>query len=420
MSDTTTSHKPRLLVLASTYPRWQGDPEPGFVHALSRRLVDRFDVTVLGPHANGAVVHGMLDGVQVQRYRYAPAALETLVNDGGIVTNLKRQPWKWLLLPGFLLAQAWATWRLIRTLRPDVIHAHWLIPQAGMVALLGLYDRRVPPYVVTSHGADLFALRAGFLQKFKRWVVRRAAAATVVSTAMRDELARIGADTSKVTVQPMGVDLAEQFTPNPHIARSANTLLFVGRLVEKKGLRHLIDALPEVHAQQPLVRLQVAGFGPELEERQAQVRRLGLQDSVDFLGAVPQSELPGLYRTAAMLVAPFVEASSGDREGLGLTLVEASGCGCPIVTTRIPAVREVFDGDWPEYIATPGDPDGLAAQILRLLQAHPQACAAVVDGLPALRAKFGYAHVAAGYADLLQGAIRPEVHESQEGAPDAR
>lgn len=420
MIDTPASQKPRLLVLASTYPRWQGDPEPGFVHALSRRLTDRFDVTVLGPHASGAAVQGRLDGVQVQRYRYAPAALETLVNDGGIVTNLKRHPWKWLLLPGFMLAQAWATWRLIRSLRPEIIHAHWLIPQAGMVALLGMLDRSVPPYVVTSHGADLFALRAGLLQKFKRWVVSKAAAATVVSTAMRDELARIDADTSKVTVQPMGVDLTEQFTPNSHIARSADNLLFVGRLVEKKGLRHLIDALPIVRSQRPSVRLQVAGFGPELEERQAQVRRRGLQDSVDFLGAVPQSQLPGLYRTAAMVVAPFVEASSGDREGLGLVLVEAAGCGCPIVTTRIPAVREVFGGDWPAYTATPGDPDALAGQILRLLDAHPQASAAMVDALPALRAKFDYTHVAAGYADLLQGAIVPEAYAPEESAPGAR
>ena len=104
----------RLLVLTSTYPRWPNDREPGFVHELCKRLTGDFDVTVLSPHASGAMVEEIMDGVSVRRYRYAPASWETLVNNGGIVTNLKRQPWKWLLVPGFLLVQAWAVWRLIR------------------------------------------------------------------------------------------------------------------------------------------------------------------------------------------------------------------------------------------------------------------------------------------------------------------
>jgi hypothetical protein len=127
------ARKPRLLVLASTYPRWPGDPEPAFVHELARRLVDAFEVTVLCPHAAGAATRETFDGVQVLRYRYAPAALESLVNDGGIVANLKRHRWKWLLLPTFVGALAWRAWRLVRRERPAVVHAHWLIPQ-GVVA----------------------------------------------------------------------------------------------------------------------------------------------------------------------------------------------------------------------------------------------------------------------------------------------
>ena len=101
--------RPRLLVLASTYPRWQGDAEPGFVHQLARRLVGAFDVAVLCPHAAGAPTDEEMDGVRVKRYRYAPSRFETLVNDGGIVTNLRRNPVKWLLVPGFLLGQFVAT-----------------------------------------------------------------------------------------------------------------------------------------------------------------------------------------------------------------------------------------------------------------------------------------------------------------------
>src|SRR3546814_343096 len=98
MSETALSMRPRLLITAPTYPRWPGDPEPAFVHELARRLIDRFEVTVLCPHAKGAAPEEILDGVRVVRYRYAPEHFEVLVNDGGIVTNLRHSPWKWLLV----------------------------------------------------------------------------------------------------------------------------------------------------------------------------------------------------------------------------------------------------------------------------------------------------------------------------------
>ena len=90
----TAKKRPKLLVLASTYPRWAADHEPGFVHELSSRLTDRFEVRVLTPHHKGAATREERDGVDVYRYRYAPEKLETLIYDGGMVTNLRRQPLK--------------------------------------------------------------------------------------------------------------------------------------------------------------------------------------------------------------------------------------------------------------------------------------------------------------------------------------
>ena len=358
--------RPRLVILASTYPRWAGDHEPGFVHELSKRLAERFRVTVLCPHAEGASTGEQLDGVNVVRYRYAPQRLERLVNDGGIVTNLRLHRWMFLLLPGFFLSQLVWLIRLQLRLRPAAIHAHWIIPQAFTAALANLLTFRRTPILVTSHGADLFALNGSLMRRLKRWTLRRCAKATVVSQAMLAPIRSLGMPDTHVTVAPMGVDMS-RFIPIPADVRSADELLFVGRLVEKKGLRYLIDALPAVLEKHPKVRLTVAGFGPELEQRQAQAAQLGLQDKVHFLGAVDQASLPALYQHAAMLVAPFVEAASGDREGLGLVSVEALACGCPVVTTRIEAVKEVFGGQWPPYLAESGDAASLAVQIIRVL-----------------------------------------------------
>lgn len=396
MSETAATGKPRLLVLTSTYPRWKGDPEPGFVHELSRRLTESFDVVVLAPHAAGAAREESLDGVRVRRFRYAPTAWETLVNDGGIVANLKQSPVKYLLLPFFFLGQLFATWRLVRRWRPQVVHAHWLVPQGFLAALLRRFGGG-PPFLVTSHGADLYALRSAPLPAVKRWVARNAAGLTVVSHAMKDELDRIGIDGSRAEVRSMGVDLKGGFTPDETIARDGESLLFVGRLVEKKGLRHLVAAMPLMLRQRPGLRLRVAGFGPEEYALRAQAAELALADSVQFLGPVAQADLPALYRRASLFVAPFVEAASGDQEGLGLVMIEAAGCGCPVIASDLPAVRDVLDERVP-----PGDPAALARGILDFLQRSPESRQSKADALrQRLLARFDWAQVAQGYAQAL-------------------
>lgn len=387
--------KPTLLVLTSTYPRWRDDPEPGFVHELSRRLTDRFRVVVICPHASGALERELMDSVEIHRYRYAPQRWETLVNDGGMVANVRRHPWKALLLPGFFLGQLVAGYRALRTCRPAIIHAHWLIPQ-GLVATALTIVAPSLPFLVTSHGADLFALKAWPFRAIKRMVIRRSARLAVVSEGMLAQVADLGTDMSKVVVEPMGTDLSGRFFPDPAVPRSRTEILFVGRLVEKKGLRFLIAAMHAIRAAVPGATLTVAGFGPELEMRKEQVRNLGLQDTIRFLGAVPQSELPSLYRRAALFVAPFVEAKSGDQDGLGLVLIEALGCGCPVVVSDIPAVRRLAETCSGLRTVIPGNAEALAEAITRMMLSPRPADPADVR-------RFDWDSRAGAYAKLLGG-----------------
>jgi glycosyltransferase involved in cell wall biosynthesis len=391
-----------LLVLASTYPRWAGDPEPGFVHELCRRLAGRFRVIVVCPHAAGAMPMEVLDGVEIRRYRYAPALMETLVNNGGIATNLRRTRWKLLLLPGFVLGLLWTAWRTIAHERPAVAHAHWLIPQGLALAFLSLIDHRAPRFFVTSHGADLFALKAAPLQAMKRFVAHRAAAITVVSSAMRDEMVRLGIDVSQVKVRPMGVDMDNRYVPDSTVQRSRSEILFVGRLVEKKGVHHLLDAMPGVLSHVPDARLIIAGFGPEEAALKIHARSLGLDESVDFLGAIPQAGLPALYRRAALFVAPFVRAESGDEEGLGLVMLEAIGCGCPILAGNVSALTEVLGADFDGMTVNPRDTVALVGKIVDAL-ADPSAAGSRAERLRAtIKQKFDWSPVAEGYLRLAE------------------
>lgn len=394
--------KRTLLVLASTYPRWLNDPEPGFVHELSKRLTSTFHVIVLCPHSNGSMTSEILEDVEIIRYRYAPQALETLVNDGGIVTNLRKKKWKFLLVPFFLISQAWYICKICKNRHIDVIHAHWIIPQGLTVSLLRKLSNSVPPFLVTSHGADLYALKGRIFKKIKLWVLQKSAAATVVSSAMRDTVAKMGSDTTKVSVASMGIDMKQRFTNcGPEEERSSNEILFVGRLVEKKGLQYLIDSMPRILQQIPQAKLTIAGFGVEEDNLKQQVRKLGLSSCISFLGPVPQTNLPELYQRATLLVAPFIRAKSGDEEGLGLVLLEAIACGCPVLVGDVPAIRDVLEDGFDDLIINPLDMESMANTIAKSMQQPllARARAASLHGM--IGEKFDWTHVAYKYAITL-------------------
>ncbi|WP_084592640.1 glycosyltransferase [Pseudohaliea rubra] len=407
---TPQGNKPRLLVLASTYPRWSGDHEPGFVHELARRLNDRFEVHVLAPHAPGARRREVLDGVAVERFRYAPTQLQSLINDGGIMSNLGRHRWKWLLIPPFFLAQLFATFRALLRLRPRVVHAHWILPQGLTIALVKQLFRT--PFVLTAHGADLFALRGSLFRLVKRWVCAQATTVTVVSEAMASAISELNIPDGKALVRPMGVDLEVRFTPDPTVERIPKQLLFVGRLVEKKGVNYLLEALPLITEKHPDVTLTIVGFGPEELLLREMAARLGINGRVSFLGAAPQESLPKLYRQCGLFVAPFAPAQTGDQEGLGLVLVEALGCGCPVLAGDVAAVRDVLPDS--RQRVRPANPPALASAISEILALSSAELLERYEPLfqQSLH-RFSWSNVNDAYAKLLNEAVATSAREKQ-------
>ena len=359
------AQKKTVLVLASTYPRWANDHEPGFIHELCKRLTTHFHVIALVPDAMDADPNGMLDGVHVIRYRYGPKKLQSLVNNGGIVNNLKAFWWKWLLVPSFLIGQYFAVRKILNEKEIDIIHAHWLIPQ-GWIANCFCTQFNIP-YVVTSHGGDLFGLQGNVLTKIKKKVAEEATAMTVVSHAMKEYLDQISIKPKILDVIPMGVDLQSRFTPAPQIQRHANELLFVGRLVPKKGLNYLIVALSTLVKVRPELLLKIVGFGPEEENLKEQVKQLKLEKNVKFLGALSQDKLPDMYHQAALFVAPFVRADNGDQEGLPVAFMEAIGCGCPAVVGHVAGIEDLLGEDITAIAVNPHNTQELVTAILKAL-----------------------------------------------------
>jgi glycosyltransferase involved in cell wall biosynthesis len=359
--------KPKLLVLTSTFPRWRNDTDPPFVFELSRRLTRTFDVTVHAPHYPGAATRETMEGMTVHRFRYFFAPLEKLAGTTGILPTLRHNRFYSLLVPFFLVAQFCSILVLIKKLRPALIHAHWLIPQ-GFFAVAAKKIFGVP-VVVTAHGADVFGLQNWLCNALKRFAGTGADSVTVVSEALKDALAAIFPQNITVDIIPMGVDaglFAAGTDKNKH--PTSPRLLFVGRLTEKKGVKYLINAMPEVLKRYPDAELIVVGSG-ELEKRlQEQVKILGLQNSVFFAGSVSNSRLPGYYASADIFIGPSIQAVGGDREGFGLTFVEAAMSGCLVIATNTGGIKDIIQDGSTGLLVPEQDSNALAAKILYALE----------------------------------------------------
>lgn len=357
--------KPVILVLTSTYPRWQGDTEPGFVQELCKRLVDGYQVHVVTSHFKGALPYENVEGVCVHRFRYAPPALERLVYPGGMLTNARLHPWVLLLLPMFFVAQLIVTWKLARKHHVALIHAHWVVPQ-GLAALLLRPFISKTAFVVTSHGADVYGLRGKLFGFLKAKVWGAADAITVVSHAMAEAVSG-SLDSRRLAIAPMGVDLQNTFVVKEDL-ESRKDLIFVGRLVEKKGVDVLLRAFAALLPGYPDLRLTIVGDGPYGQGLQALAATLSIKDAVRFVGAVPNADIPVFLNRHAVAVVPSVVAASGDQEGLGLVSIEAMGCGCTVVASDLPAIRDVVEGEKTGLVFDPGNAVELAARLGRLLE----------------------------------------------------
>ncbi|MEP5764412.1 MAG: glycosyltransferase [Halieaceae bacterium] len=403
--------KTKILLTASTFPRWENDTEPEFILQLAQALSDSFRVLVLAPHCQGAASRETLGEVSVYRYRYAPAALESLAYGGGIMSNLAAKPWRWLLVPGLLLSQLNSVRKLCREENIALVHAHWIVPQ-GLALLLGSWlGMKFPPILITSHGADLFSLRSKPLRWLKLQILKRAQRVNVVSTAMLKETAALGLDNDKVFVRSMGVDLQHRFVDTtPWEQRSG--LIFVGRLVEKKGVATLIRAISLLTPRYPNLQLNIIGDGPLRASLQALATTLGCAGNITFAGAIPNQKIPALLNQHRIALVPSVIARDGDQEGLGLVAVEAMGCGCAVICSDLPALGDVVEQGKTGILVTPGDSEALASAILDLLRDDELCTGLATNGKQSALARFDWPGVAAEYAKQYAQLCQAEANNS--------
>jgi glycosyltransferase involved in cell wall biosynthesis len=362
----------RVLVLATTFPRWQNDTEPRFVFDLTRQLAKNVSLWVLAPHAPGAKMEEEIEGVRILRFPYFfPKRFETLCYEGGILPKLKSQWRARLQLPFFLAAQCLAIWQTVRKYKIDFIHCHWVIPQGFFVALLNSLSGI--PYLLTAHGGDVYSFRNNsFIRRCSNFALKRAGTCTVNSKPTGQAVRNIGSD-ARVQVVPMGVD-TQRFHPenfNPKIKEDLNIedvfLLAVGRFAEKKGFRYLIQAMPAILKKKPEAKLVIIGFGPQEVELKKVVQKLGLENAVRFVGSKAGAELAQYFATADIFIGPSVVTNSGDTEGQGVVFLEALASGTAVVASDVGGIKDIVRDRETGLLIPEKDPEAIAETTLALL-----------------------------------------------------
>lgn len=394
--------KPVLLIVTTTYPRWGNDTDPPFVHELAKRLVSSFDVTVHCPHYPGSKRLEIMSGVKVHRFRYFLAPFEKIAGQTAILPFLRSHKGYLLVLPFFLLAQFFSMLVLVRKLKPDVIHAHWIIP-TGLFAVL---CRGSHPVILTAHGADVFSMRGRLFNFLKRVALEGCTAVTVVSTAILMEIKSLATTKCRPALLPMGVDDSKFSADTDHkrlkqeLGCNENVLLYVGRLTEKKGVHVLLQAFQLVLEDSKNITLVVVGDGENREQLLDQVDALKIKENVVFTGAFPNENLPPYYAMADIFIGPSIVAKDGDTEGFGLTFLEASFSGCYLIGSKVGGITDIIIDGKTGATVEPGNSQDVAEKILWALE-NPDSVQQQKDkSKEILKKKYSWDIIATEYAKI--------------------
>jgi len=401
----------RVLVVASTFPASDSDAVPAFVKdqiKAMKQLDDSLEFSVLAPHdirsqTKGFTKHNAYDEY---RFHYAwPRLIEKLAGQGGIMPNLQSNPFNYLLIPALFLFEGISLYRLIRKVNPDLLYAHWFTPQAVIARIVGALTNT--PFVFTTHASDVAVWRKIPLigKPIVSWSTRGARAFTAVSERSMDKLAAFFYDSEwrelkkRSKLIPMGVDL---ITEASTVSVRANSIMFVGRIAEKKGIQYLLPAFKEVLQDIPDATLTVAGDGPWLSRLKKQAHELGLnKQQITFPGYTTGKLKQDLINSQLVYVVPSIIAADGDAEGLPVTLMEGLAAGKLCISTNESGADNVLTDGKDGFLIPQKDTEALTAAMKKALLLSDEASKEMSKNARLTAKQFSWPVIAKKHIDFL-------------------
>lgn len=245
--------------------------------------------------------------------------------------------------------------RLVNTLQPDLLHAHY-VTSYGFLGALTYYS----PFVITVHGSDilldlnrnpLFHITTGF-------ALRQATLVNSVSPQITEKLNTLGVRQEKIIELQYGVDV-NLFKPKEHKKNPSEKFKIIStrKLNPIYNLNLLIDAIPFLTKKIHNIEVCILGGGPERERLEQKVKNIGISQYVKFLGQLPNNQVVNHLRASDIYV------STSKSDGTSISLLEAMGCGIFPIVTDIPANREWVNNGVNGYLVPTDNPAILSDKI---------------------------------------------------------
>ena len=357
----------KVLVIGSVYPRFKEDAEVPWLRASVAHLRKAgVEVQVLAPTYKGLKSHE-IDGVRVNRFRYAPKNWEMLTHEEGAPSKMASKPWLQLLAIPYIINGFFKCISLCRKWKPDVIHAHWPFPHAYIA--LGAAKLFKIPLVLNFHGAELLLIRKKkWVRPLLKFAIGQAQAVFANSSFTAGKIKALRA--VDVEWSPYGTTLgSSRFEEGsgastmctPHPITDKFKILFVGRHIERKGICYLIEAAKHLPADK--FEIRIVGIGDLTDKLKAQAAQY---PHVTFTGKLSPEALENEYRTANVFTLPAIVDHKGDTEGLGVVLIEAMELGLPIVASNVGGIPDVVVDGVSGILVNEKDPEALADAFKRL------------------------------------------------------
>ncbi|WP_420635530.1 glycosyltransferase family 4 protein [Candidatus Palauibacter sp.] len=392
--------------VVTAFPRHDADIITPWLGRLLLGLRDRgVDVEVLAPAYRGG---GATEwrGIPVRRFRYAPSRLETLTHDETAPDRLRSHPASLALLPGYMVGGSLASIQAGTGEPPDVVHVHWPVPHAWFGGMLRASSGGRTALVSSFYSVEIrwIERRVGWAIPFLRWAIETSDVVTAISSATASAVARytrrevpVIPFSAAVSVDRAARTPAEVSAPGSTEGSTSRRggpfqLLFVGRLVERKGVDVLIRALARVRERLDAT-LTVVGEGRLAGPLRAEAVRAGVSEFVRFTGRVDDRALVEAYETSDAFVLPAVIDRKGDTEGLGVVLLEALEFGLPVIASGVGGIPDIVRHGETGLLVPPGDPAALARAVLDVAEKPGVARRRVEQGQAHARERFGLSGV---------------------------
>lgn len=347
----------RVIFNTSNFPARRGDSTTPFIFDLAQSVIMRgISVEVIAPHAYGAKKNEVWNKVAISRFQYFwPARFQTLFATGGALSSLRVNKANYLQIPFLLFFQIVSILHRVLKNKYNIVHSHWILPQG----LTGLIVSKICnlPHIVHIHGADLYTFNSTVLTILKKWVLVNSDLIIVNSPMVMEELSnRYKGLEPKILVIPTPLNSSfcnflegpvQQLKSLQNKQKSRKfKFLFVGRLVEEKGVLDVIRGFAEFIVGKNQCYLTIVGDGPLMDDAVALATKLNCKGSVLFKGWLSGRALSSAYHESDVFIGLSKVSSEGWKEAMGLTYVEALACGLTVICTKNLGFLSLLEDDY--------------------------------------------------------------------------